>query len=35
MDTIQIQHALQDVNSLLGVYASELLPRLIVQNGRL
>jgi len=33
MDTVQIQHALQDVNSFLGVYASDLLPRSIVQTG--
>ena len=31
MDTIQIQHALQDVNSFLGAYASDLLPLSIVQ----
>ena len=33
MGTIQIQHALQDVNSFLGVYASDLLPLSIVQTG--
>ena len=33
MDTVQIQHALQDVNSFLGVYASDLLPLSIVQTG--
>ena len=33
MDTLQIQHALQDVNSFLGVYASDLLPLSIVQTG--
>jgi len=33
MDTLQIQHALQDVNSFLGVYASDLLPLSIVQAG--
>jgi len=33
MDTVQIQHALQDVNSFLGVYASDLLPRSIGQTG--
>jgi len=33
MDTVQIQNALQDVNSFLGVYASDLLPRSIVQTG--
>jgi len=33
MDTVQIQHALQDVNSFLGVYASDLLPVSIVQTG--
>ena len=33
MDTVQIQHALQDVNSFLGVYASDLLPLSIAQTG--
>jgi len=33
MDTLQIQHALQDVNSFLGVYASDLLPLSIAQTG--
>ena len=33
MDTVQIQHALQDVNPFLVVYASDLLPRSIVQTG--
>ena len=33
MDTLQIQHALQGVNSFLGVYASDLLPLSIVQTG--
>jgi len=33
MDSVQIQHALQDVNSFLGVYASDLLPFSIVQAG--
>jgi len=33
MDTVQIQHALQNVNSFLGGYASDLLPRSIVQTG--
>jgi len=33
MDTVQIQHDLQDVNSFLGVYASDLLTRSIVQAG--
>jgi len=33
METVQIQHAVQDVNSFLGVYASDLLPRSIVQIG--
>jgi len=33
MDTVQIQHALQDVNSILGVYASDLVPLSIVQTG--
>jgi len=33
MDTLQIQHALHDVNSFLGVYASDLLPLSIVQTG--
>jgi len=33
MDTVQIQHALQNVNSFLGVYASDLLPLSIVQTG--
>ena len=33
MDTVQIQHALQGVNSFLGVYVSDLLPRSIVQTG--
>ena len=32
MDTVQIRHALQDVNSFLGVYALDLLPRSIVQT---
>jgi len=35
MDTLQIQHALQDVNSFLGVYASDLLPLSIAQTGTL
>jgi hypothetical protein len=35
IDTVQIPHALQDVNSFLGVYASDLLPRSIVQTGTL
>ena len=33
MDTIQIQHALQGLNSFLGVYASDLLPLSIAQTG--
>jgi len=33
MYTLQIQHALQDVNSFLGVYASDLLPLSIVHTG--
>ena len=33
MDTVQIRHALQDVNSFLVVYVSDLLPRSIVQTG--
>ena len=33
MDTVQIQHALQGVNSFLGVYASDLLPLSIVQTS--
>jgi len=33
IDTLQIQHALQNVNSFLGVYASDLLPLSIVQTG--
>ena len=33
MDTVQVQHALQDVNSFLWVYASDLLPLSIVQTG--
>jgi len=33
MDTIQIQHALQDLNSFLGAYASDLLPLSIAQTG--
>jgi hypothetical protein len=33
MDTIQIQHTLQDVPSFLGVYASDLLPCSIVRTG--
>jgi len=33
MDTVQIQHALQGVNSFLGVYASDLLPLSIAHTG--
>jgi len=33
MDTVQIQHALKEVNSFLGVYASDPLPLSIVQTG--
>jgi len=33
MDTVQIQHGLQDVNSFLGVYASDLLPLSFVHTG--
>jgi len=33
MDTLQIQHALQNVNSFLGVHASDILPLSIVQTG--
>jgi len=33
MDTIQIQHAVQVLNSFLGVYASHLLPLSIAQTG--
>ena len=33
MDTVQIQHDLQDGNSFLGVYASDLLPLSIVETG--
>jgi hypothetical protein len=33
MDIVQIEHALQDVPSFLGVYASDLLPRSIVRTG--
>jgi len=33
MGTVQIQQALQDVNSFLGVYALDLLPLSIVQTG--
>ena len=33
MDTVQIQHALQGVNSFLGVCASDFLPLSIVQTG--
>jgi len=33
MDIVQIQHALQDINSFLGVYASDLLPFSIVHTG--
>jgi len=33
MDTLQIQLTIQDVNSFLGVYASDLLPLLTVQTG--
>ena len=33
MNTLQIQQVLQDVNSFLGVYASDLLPLSIVQTG--
>ena len=32
METVQIQHALQDVNSFLGVYAPDLLPLSIVRT---
>jgi len=32
MDTVQIQHALQDINFFLRVYASDLLPLSIVQT---
>ena len=33
MDSIQFQHALQGLNSFLGVYASDLLPLSIAQTG--
>jgi len=33
MDTIQIQHALQGLNSFVEVYASDLLPLSIAQTG--
>jgi len=33
MDTVHIQIALQNVNSFLRAYASDLLPRSIVQTG--
>jgi len=33
MDTLQIQHGLQDVNSFLGVYTSDFLPISIVRTG--
>ena len=33
MDTLKIEHALQDVNSFLGVYASDLLQLSIAQTG--
>jgi len=33
INTVQIQHAVQDVNSFLGVYSSDILPRSIVQTG--
>ena len=35
MDTVQIQHTLQGVDSFLGVYASDLLPCSIKQTGTL
>jgi len=35
MDTIQIQHAIQGLNSFLGVYASDLLPLSIAQTGNI
>jgi len=35
MDAIQIKHALKGINSVLVVYASDLLPLSIVQSGKI